>query len=428
MKPNDEPSTTEDVLPTWDVAPPPTPATPPMRAAGGSAGAARGNADGRSPQSRRTDASRRRAARKPPCRAKPTTAGPRSPADGRSRCRAVAVAALAGEPTSPPAPIVCPVCGAPRKGDEPSCDDCGYYFSPADLAPASRPRASAATPHRERLTAAVCKTASRSARSSASVRGVTRYRGLDHGDGADRRSRSSSCVSSCRAGRAAAGRSRCRDVAVAEPTRTSPARLRRRVPDGHRPITEILPRQPRWPSLAWEQGLLTTLEHPGLPRVARSFHRGRLRVPGRGSAGGRSRSGTPGTIRTPTPSSATASSPRSPRRCTRLHQCRRHPRRACGPTSSSITPEGQCSPHRPVRPAAAAAAGRRAGARHAVHRAGADPGRQAPTPAPICTASAPCSTRCTSAATSNEKDFERPGHAQAVHPALSRRPSRRSAG
>ena len=33
-----------------------------------------------------------------------------------------------------PAPILCRVCQSPRIGQETSCADCGYYFSPQDLA------------------------------------------------------------------------------------------------------------------------------------------------------------------------------------------------------------------------------------------------------------------------------------------------------
>ncbi len=44
-----------------------------------------------------------------------------------------------------PAPILCPVCGTARQGDSTSCDDCGYYFSSADLARSAASQPAAAT-------------------------------------------------------------------------------------------------------------------------------------------------------------------------------------------------------------------------------------------------------------------------------------------
>src|SRR5882724_9622334 len=43
-------------------------------------------------------------------------------------------APLAPEPPPAPALLICPVCGSANPKRVPSCDDCGYYFSAAELA------------------------------------------------------------------------------------------------------------------------------------------------------------------------------------------------------------------------------------------------------------------------------------------------------
>jgi serine/threonine protein phosphatase PrpC len=161
------------------------------------------------------------------------------------------------EPSAPPATILCPVCGSPRSGGQVSCSDCGYYFSPADLAGQSV-EATASEPAvrlqdrfevRERI---------------GERHGVVRYRGLDHSDG----SRPPAPVIILReelpqAATSAAGMSGDR---IDSPTGSGE--------EPSAPITELLPPRPDWPSVGWERGLLRALEQPAMPRVVASFAEG----------------------------------------------------------------------------------------------------------------------------------------------------------
>ncbi len=168
------------------------------------------------------------------------------------------------EPAAPP-PFLCPVCGSPRQGERPSCDDCGYYYSAADLARAANPKEPPSPSvrlqnrfeRRERI---------------GERGGVRRYRGLDHGDGSGP------------------------PVPVilleqdAPPTAGAApeAPLAAEIPEASdeilpgfddflpaaAPATEILPARPAWPSIAWEHALLKTLECSTLPTVLASFTEG----------------------------------------------------------------------------------------------------------------------------------------------------------
>jgi len=266
MKPNDEPSTTEEVLPTWDVAPPAAndiPVAQPVPAAEGNAAvpvaqpvsAANGNAV--VPLAQPVDAA-------PPVQAETPV---EDVAADEPAVEAIP-SPLLGEPAVP-APVVCPICAAVRKGEDSSCGDCGYYYSPADLAGgAAAPPASAAAPQ-----GSTVRLKNRfEVRETISERpGVTRYRGLDHGEGA--------------AAPVAVVILRQQLPQMADPMpaeETAPAVVAESDDDevlpvfdevfpSASPVTEILSAQPLWPSLDWEQTLLSTLEHPGLPAVLDRF-------------------------------------------------------------------------------------------------------------------------------------------------------------
>jgi serine/threonine protein phosphatase PrpC len=162
----------------------------------------------------------------------------------------------AAEPSAPPAAILCPVCGSPRTGGHASCSDCGYYFSPADLAGrgagASPPDPGVRLQDRFELRERVGER-----------RGVVRFRGLDHGDG----SRPPEPVVILRQELPAAD-----SPPAAEGDRgDAPSG-----PDEQRssPITEHLPPRPDWPSIGWERGLLRAIEQPAMPRILASFAEG----------------------------------------------------------------------------------------------------------------------------------------------------------
>jgi protein phosphatase len=167
------------------------------------------------------------------------------------------------EPAAPPAEpvaaplITCPVCSAPNPKAEPSCHDCGYYFSAADLNPDPNALPAAAAP-----AAAPVRLQGRYEllEQTSERQGVQRYRGLDHAD---------------------AGPPvpvvivRQALPALAEPAEAVPAEAAEEsgeeilptfdeTPPASSP-TVVLSDQPAWPSIGWERHLLRTLEHPGLP-------------------------------------------------------------------------------------------------------------------------------------------------------------------
>jgi serine/threonine protein phosphatase PrpC len=179
---------------------------------------------------------------------------------------------VAEAPPEAPPPLLCPVCGSPRRGESPSCDDCGYYFSKADLARAAAE--SAPPPPAVRL----------QGRYELGERigergGVCRYRGLDHGDG----SRPAVPVVILEQER----ETQAALVAIPEPALALEAPEAEEDGDEVLPgfdalpaeretqaATEILPARPNWPSIAWERSLLSTLELPGLPAVLAWFTEG----------------------------------------------------------------------------------------------------------------------------------------------------------
>jgi serine/threonine protein phosphatase PrpC len=174
---------------------------------------------------------------------------------------AVPLAAPAAEAVAAPE-VTCPVCGSPHKGGNPSCADCGYYFSPADLAggaPAAVPAAPAGPATRLQDRFALGEKLSER-------QGVTRFRGLDL---------------------AASPPAAVVILRQELPPPAAPEEPARAAEDGEEvlpsfdevfastaPITDVLPARPAWPSVGWEETLLEALELPGLPAPLASFSEG----------------------------------------------------------------------------------------------------------------------------------------------------------
>lgn len=284
MKPESDTPDSEEVPPTWDVTPPPAmpvgeavPAAERISTEEGNSVAPLAEALPSAP---------------PPQAVEPESSEPTSPSE-ESVAAAVEVPETPAEMQEPleespsPAPVLCPICGAARRGEEPSCGDCGYYFSPTDL------ESRHATPSRSGNSSAtnadlpMFRLKDRfEAREKISERcGVTRYRGLDHGDGSGapvpviiaRQAviRPAEPLSGTGASPGAEEPPAAEPVAASEddaeflPTFDEPAS-----PEPHLTDTDVLPAMPVWPSLDWEQTLLVTLKHPGLPAVLDRFTEG----------------------------------------------------------------------------------------------------------------------------------------------------------
>jgi serine/threonine protein phosphatase PrpC/serine/threonine protein kinase len=166
-----------------------------------------------------------------------------------------------------PAPILCPVCNSPRQGNSLSCADCGYYFSPNDLAPRTSTGA--------KTEAALVRLSERYELGEliGERHGVLRYRGVDHGSG--------SPVPVVILKQALPKAPLAETVEEAKPTPSVEESgdeilpsfddaLMTPLPEAA-PITEVLPARAGWPSIMWERTLLTTLSQPTLPRLLESF-------------------------------------------------------------------------------------------------------------------------------------------------------------
>ncbi len=198
----------------------------------------------------------------------PLAESPPPPAPAAAGAEVKAPPVVEAKPAAPPAPFACPVCGSLRKGESLSCDDCGYYYSRADLARASAGPAQAPPP------AVLLQDRYELGELIGERGGVRRYRGIDRGSGG------SEAVPVLILEQEAAAVSA---EAVPEPA------LALEAPDGDdgdgdeilpgfdtviptaAPATEVLPSRPAWPSIAWERTLLSTLELPGLPAVLAWF-------------------------------------------------------------------------------------------------------------------------------------------------------------
>jgi len=153
----------------------------------------------------------------------------------------------------------CPHCGAPRRGTQTYCEDCGWIFPEQPAVPGSpeRPTESGRLHDRYELVGLI------------SERGdISRHRGLDHAEGPEPvavvivRAPAVPVAEAAPLGEAAASDDALADAEVLpsfeEPVPAAPA-------------TEILGSGSCWPSLAWERDLLGKAAHPSLPRVLDRF-------------------------------------------------------------------------------------------------------------------------------------------------------------
>jgi serine/threonine protein phosphatase PrpC len=178
-------------------------------------------------------------------------------------------------PEVPPAPgaVTCPVCRSIQSLPRISCDDCGYYFSPADLAnaaasPCALPVADIAPADSPMTT----KLQGRyELREKISERcGVSRFRGVDLGDG------SGPPVPVVILRQELPALATPVEVEASEPAGS--ADQEEEILPGFddpmsatTPITAVLPPRPAWPGISWEHSILRTIEQPGLPRVVDQF-------------------------------------------------------------------------------------------------------------------------------------------------------------
>ncbi len=169
-----------------------------------------------------------------------------------------------------PAPILCPVCQSPHVGNGPSCSDCGYYFTPAELAAAA---SGAAGPGAPAAAGPVVRLQDRfEVGAQVSERqGVQRFRGFDHG------ANPPAPVWIVREPLPPVAEEAIPMAEAIEETVPVEAVEEEILPGfddvltNPVSVTQELPRRPRWPSVSWEHGLLHGLEHPALPNVVASF-------------------------------------------------------------------------------------------------------------------------------------------------------------
>ncbi len=163
--------------------------------------------------------------------------------------------------------VLCPVCEAPRRGSQSSCDDCGYIFPPVTISRA-RPALASAAPA---APGARLKGRYELGQPLAERLGVARFRGLDHGAGD--------------------GGGPVPVVLVRAPvpedeTKTPPTGLPTGDDDEVLPgfddglpasleKTQPLPPLPSWPSVSWEHALLSNVPaDSGLPAFLDRFDEG----------------------------------------------------------------------------------------------------------------------------------------------------------
>ncbi|MHB1425665.1 MAG: protein phosphatase 2C domain-containing protein [Gemmataceae bacterium] len=257
MKPNDNTPETEEVLPTWDVTLPPPPGTPVEAAAPVAQPVPVEEANAAVPVAEQTPHLQQ------PAAAPVELAEPASelPPPGESAA---------------PAPIRCPICAATRRDEQPSCGDCGYYFTPEELKPRSAVSSDRDTDVLPSLDIPTFRLKDRfEIRERISERcGVTRFRGLDHGGAAPvpvvlvRQA-----VAKIAAPPAAEELPAAEPLAAAEIAEEILPSFDEALPSAS-PTPEDLPAAPAWPSLDWEQGLLSALGHPGLPAIVDRFTEG----------------------------------------------------------------------------------------------------------------------------------------------------------
>lgn len=157
-------------------------------------------------------------------------------------------------------PAPCSQCGAPRKGSQSYCDECGWIFPEGEPATSNEPPTPPAGKIHDRYELGRL----------ISERGeIARYHGLDQA--ADGTPVPVVIVREAAARVAEA-------VPMAEPAEPAGetddvmASVADAVTDTA--TTDIIPAPPTWPSLAWEAALLQRAQHPALPRVVETFTEG----------------------------------------------------------------------------------------------------------------------------------------------------------
>jgi PPM family protein phosphatase len=284
MKPDVNAPESEEVLPTWDVTPPPPPSLPVEEAVPVAQPVPSEEADSAVPFAEAmTDAPPPQAAEVETSEESPPAEESGDAPDEEPKPVAETPSPQPEEPAggtgvSPVEAVLCPVCGAARRGEELSCGDCGYYFSPADLAPRSAALSGADNGNEGSSELPAFRLKDRfEVREQISERcGVTRYRGMDHGDG----SGLPTPVVIVRQGVMRPAEALPAEEASAAESIASTEDDEEFLPgfDESAPIalpaTEALPAQPVWPSLDWEQTLLSTQENPGLPALLDRFTEG----------------------------------------------------------------------------------------------------------------------------------------------------------
>src|SRR5579884_1404580 len=260
MKPDSEEPDLEEVLPTWDVTPPEPaeealPVAEPISEEDVSS-----NVPLAEPVSQ---------AGKPDLQLSESALHPQEPG---SEAEALSLPKDADRST----PVHCPVCGAARRGEESSCGDCGYYFSPVDLEPRHAVRSGAGNSSATSSDLPAFRLKDRyEVRERISERcGVSRFRGLDHGSGTP-----IPVILVRQAVMRPAEAVPAEEAPTAEPA-VSTEKDEELLPNFDEPSssslppTEVLPALPVWPSLEWEQALLSTGKHPGLPALLDRFPEG----------------------------------------------------------------------------------------------------------------------------------------------------------
>jgi serine/threonine protein phosphatase PrpC len=265
MKPNDEPPSTEEVLPTWDVKLPPAAETVPLSEAIPVA-----EADPALPVAQPVEDASPAQTEAPVEAEEPAQAEPAVEAVPSAEPAEEAIPDVSPpvvEAPKAPEPILCPVCGTARKGDDLSCDDCGYYYSPADLARnAARPEATT----RPEVPALRLKNRFEIVEPISARQGVSRYRGRDHGDGSTEPVPVVIVRQELPKLADAVSPEEVASVTVQETGEEILPVFDDILPTAT-PLGDVPGAQPLWPSIAWEQNLISTLQHPGLPAVLDRF-------------------------------------------------------------------------------------------------------------------------------------------------------------
>ncbi len=263
MQPNDDQRDagltegTEEVLPTWDVTPPPAPAAPGEENVPVAQPVPAGEVSPDVPLAEPVETEKPEEA----AAAEEPAVTPIEEPTGEMPAPAI---------EAPVSSILCPVCGAARRGEDSSCGDCGYYFTPEDLMPGNSVPSVDGNGNAP-LPAFRLKDRFEVRERISERCGVTRYRGLDHGDG-------SGIPVPVVIVRQAVVRP------VEEPPTAEPLPAAEEdeeflpsfdeTPPIALPDTQALPPLPVWPSLDWEQRLLSELQHPGLPALLDRFTEG----------------------------------------------------------------------------------------------------------------------------------------------------------